>query len=276
MPNVTTQDGTTLFARSWGDGPPVVFVHGWASHSEIWQPEMALISAHGFRAIAYDRRGHGRSDDPGRGYDFDTLADDLGAVLAHFDAQGATLVGHSMGNSEIVRYLGRHGAGRVARVVMVAPSMPYPLKGDSNPEGTALPEQVEATRAVIVSNFADWLGQVGPAAFGAESGPERIGQTIRMMLQCNLKAAIETNVANVETDFRPELPAIDVPTLILHGDNDAQAPLESTGRRVAALLPNARLKVYPGGRHTIIGSHAPQIVDDIVAFAAETAREKAA
>lgn len=276
MPMVTAKDGTQLFARSWGDGPPVVFAHGWAMNSDVWQPQMALVAAHGFRAIAYDRRGHGRSDDPGRGYDYDTLADDLAAVLEHFGAAEATLVGHSMGNGEIVRCLTRHGPGRAARVVMVAPSLPYPLVGPHNPEGTTTEEAVTATRAAILTGFADWLGQVAPPAFGPDAGPERIGQTVRMMLQCNLKAAIETNVANVETDFRDELRRLALPTLILQGDADNLAPLASTGGRVATLVGGARLKVYPGGLHTIITSHAAQIADDIVAFVAEAAGAQAA
>jgi non-heme chloroperoxidase len=276
MPMVTANDGTQLFARAWGEGPPVVFSHGWASSSEIWQPELALLAERGFQAIAYDRRGHGRSDDPGRGYDYDTTADDLAAVLAHFGAREATLVGHSMGNGEIVRYLGRHGAGRVARVVMVAPSLPYPLKTDDNPEGGTTREMLDAMRGIILGGMADWLGQVAPPAFGPDVGPERIAQTIRMMLQCNLKAAIETNVANVTTDFRGELAALATPVLVLQGDADVQAPLESTGRRVAAIAPRARLKVYPGGLHTIVVSHAGEIVSDVMAFAAETTREKAA
>ncbi len=275
MPTVTAKDGTQLFARAWGAGPPVVFTHGWASNSEIWQAEMARLAERGFSAIAYDRRGHGRSDDPGSGYDYDTLADDLAAVIAHFGASQATLVGHSMGNGEIVRYLARRRESRIARVVMVAPSLPYPLKTDDNPEGGTTREQLAATRDILLTGFADWLNQAAPGAFGAEAGPERIAQTVRMMLQCNLKAAVETNVANVTTDFRAELEALTVPVLVLQGDADAQAPLETTGRRVTALTPGARLKVYAGGRHTIVVSHAEQIVDDIVAFAEQTVREAA-
>jgi non-heme chloroperoxidase len=275
MPMITAKDGTQLFARAWGEGPPIVFAHGWACNSEIWQPELALLAERGFTAIAYDRRGHGRSDDPGRGYDYDTMADDLAAVLAHFGATEATLVGHSMGNGEIVRYLTRHGTGRVARVVMVAPSLPYPMTTDDNPEGGTTPEMLEAMRGTIIGDMADWLGQVAPPAFGPDVGPERIAQTVRMMLQCNLKAAIETNRANVTTDFRRELAALATPILVLQGDADFQAPLETTGRRVAAIAPDARLKVYPGGLHTIVASHAGEIAADIMAFVAETTRGKA-
>ncbi len=276
MPMIAARDGTPLFARAWGDGPPIVFAHGWASSSDIWQPTMARLADLAFTVIAYDRRGHGRSDDPGRGYDYDTLADDLAAVLTHYGVSAVTLVGHSMGNGEVVRYLSRHGRDRVSRVVMVAPSLPFPLKTDDNPEGGTTAEQLETTREMVLSGFADWLSQLAPPAFGPEAGPERIAQTIRMMLECNLRAAVETNFANVTTDFRAELARLTAPILILQGDDDALAPLESTGRRVQALAPRAQLKIYPGGRHTMPLSHPAEIADDIAAFIDATLQEQAA
>jgi non-heme chloroperoxidase len=275
MPYVATKDGTDLFYRSWGEGPAVVLTHGWALSSELWQPVMLKLARAGFRCVAYDRRGHGRSDDPGRGYDFDTLADDLGAVLDALDLKDAILVGHSMGNGEIARYLTRHGDGRVARVVMVAPALPFALKTPANPEGWTDPATIEGWRALWATGFAEWLAPAAIAAYGPEASPDRVQQTIHVMLQASLRAVIETNVSGVETDFRDDLGQIRAPVLVLHGDADQSCPLDATGRKVADLVPDGRLKVYPGAKHTLIGSHVDEIVADILAFAGEARRAAA-
>ena len=266
MPYLTTSDATSLFYRSWGEGPAVVFTHGWALSSELWQPEMLMLAKAGCRCIAYDRRGHGRSDDPGHGYDFDTLADDLAAVLDALDLHEATLVGHSMGNGEIARYLTRHGDARVACVVMLAPALPFALKTPANPEGWTDPAVAEGWRAAWATGFAEWLAPAAIAAYGPEASLDRVQQTIRVMLQASIQAVIETNIAVVETDFRDELRQIDVPVLVLQGDDDQSCPLEATGRKVAQMVRNGRLKVYPAAKHTLIGSHVDEIVGDIVAF----------
>jgi len=272
MPTITSHDGTELFCRSWGEGPPVVFVHGWAMSSQAWQTAMLLASRAGFQAIAYDRRGHGRSDDPGRGYDYDSLADDLAAVLEEFDTRHATLVGHSMGCGEIVRYLSRYDGARVDRAVMVAPFLPYPLKTADNPDGIADLATMEGMRGVWATNFAGWLAQAAPPAFGVDASPELVGQSIRSMLQCSLQAAIACNVTGAETDLRPELAAIATPTLVLHGAADMSCPLELTGRKLPKLMPDCRLKVYPGATHTLSVEQAAQMSDDILAFIAQTDR----
>jgi non-heme chloroperoxidase len=276
MPYITTADATELFYRSWGEGPAVVFTHGWALSAELWQPEMLKLAAAGFRCVAYDRRGHGRSDDPGRGYDFDTLADDLGAVLDALDLKAVTLVGHSMGNGEIARYLTRHGDSRVARIVMVAPALPYPLKTAANPDGWSDPATLDAWRALWATGFAEWLAPAAFAAYGPGASPDRVQHTIRVMLQPSLQAVMETNLATSETDFREELRQIGVPTLVLHGDEDQSCPLELAGAKTAGLIPDGRLKVYPGAKHILIGSHVDEIVGDILAFIDETRRSQAA
>ena len=276
MPYVTTPDATQLFYRSWGEGPAVVFTHGWALSSELWEPEMLKLAKAGFRCVAYDRRGNGRSDDPGRGYDFDTLADDLGAVLDALDLNSVTLVGHSMGNGEIARYLTRHGDACVARVVMVAPALPYPLKTAANPEGWSDPATLDAWRTMWAKGFIEWLAPAAFAAYGPEASPDRVQQTIRIMLQATLQAVIETNIATSETDFREELRQIRVPTLVLHGDDDQSCPLDLAGRKTAGLVPDCRLKVYPGAKHIMLGSHVDEIVSDITAFIGEARRSQAA
>ena len=276
MPMVTANDGTQLFARRVGDGPPILFAHAWALNSELWQSAMTLAVQAGFTAIAYDRRSHGRSDDPGRGYDYDTLADDLADVMQAFDVQGATMVGHSMGNGEIVRYVTRHGAGRVARIVMAAPSLPFGLRTPDNPDGPSDPETVAGWHAAWATSWVEWLGAAVPAAYGPDASPDRVQATLRAMLQCPPWAAIAVNAAVVHTDFRDELRRIAVPTLVLHGDADQSCPLAATGAKLPALMPDCRLKVYPGSDHTFLGDQARQIMVDVIAFIAEAANTKAA
>ena len=276
MPTIQSHDGTQLFCRRWGEGPPVLFVHGWAMNSQAWQPAMLLVAQAGFQAIAYDRRGHGRSDDPGCGYDYDCLADDLAAVIEELDLKDMTLVGHSMGCAEIARYLIRYGDDRVSRVVMAAPFLPFPMMTTDNADGFVDAASAEAVRAVWAEDFAGWLGQAAPPAFGPGTAPERVNNAIRMMLDCSLQAVIACNVAGAEADLRAELPRIAAPTLVLHGDADTSCPLDLTGRKVAQLMPNCRLKVYPGATHALIISQAREMVGDIVGFIGEPAEAVAA
>jgi pimeloyl-ACP methyl ester carboxylesterase len=275
MPFITTRDGTRLFCRRWGDGPPIVFLHGWAMNSEAWHSAMTLAAEAGFEAIAFDRRSHGRSDDPGRGYDYDTLADDLADVMAGLGVGGATMVGHSMGNGEIVRYLTRHGAGRVQRIVMAAPSLPFLLKTPDNPDGQTAAAQAAEWQATWATNWVEWLGQAVPAAYGAGASPDRAQHTARIMMQTPPYVAIQVNRSVVGTDFREELRHIATPTLVLHGDADQSCPLDATGRKLPALMPNCRLKVYPGTDHTFIGGSVRPIVEDILGFIGEAARAAA-
>jgi non-heme chloroperoxidase len=276
MPTLNSHDGTELFCRRWGGGPPVLFVHGWALNSDAWQPAMLRAVRAGYQAVAYDRRGHGRSDDPGRGYDYDSLADDLAAVIEEFDLKDVTLVGHSMGCAEIARYLSRYGDDRVARAVMVAPFLPFPLKTADNPEGFVELGAAEAMREMWATSFAGWLAQAAPPAFGPGAPGELVAQTIRQMLQCSLQAVIECNITGAQTDLRPELARIATPTLVLHGDADGSCPIELTGRKLPRLMPNCRLNVYPGATHTLIVEQAAQMVDDILGFIDAPAEANAA
>ncbi|HEY1750543.1 MAG TPA: alpha/beta hydrolase [Caulobacteraceae bacterium] len=266
MPFVTTRDGTQLFCRRWGSGPPIVFVHGWAVDSSLWESAMTLAVQAGFEAICYDRRSHGRSDDPGRGYDYDTLADDLAEVMAALDVTGATMVGHSMGAGEIARYIARHGGARVARVVMAAPALPYSLQTPDNPEGRTTAAQADAWHDAWATGWVEWLGAAAPAAYGPDASPDRVQHTLRAMLRCPAWVAIELNKTVTSTDFRGELRSLATPTLVLHGDADQSCPLESTGARLPALMPDCRLKVYPGADHTFIGGSARRIMEDVLAF----------
>jgi non-heme chloroperoxidase len=270
MPFVNTEDNVALFYRDWGRGEPVVFCAAWALSSIAWQHQMISVLDAGRRAVSYDRRGHGRSDDPGAGYDFDTLADDLAAVLNHLRLRGVTLVAHSMGSGEVVRYLTRHGADRVDRVVFVAPTTPFLLKTPDNPDGVddrLFAERRDEWRR----DFAQWVlanegPYVGEGLPGCSVSPLLRECTKTDMLTTTLQAAIEFNCAGAETDFRSELTRLTVPTLIIHGDADASAPLPLTGTRTAALVPNSQLIVYENAPHGLYLTHRERLNRDLLAF----------
>ncbi|HZS08145.1 MAG TPA: alpha/beta hydrolase [Blastocatellia bacterium] len=264
-PFIVTRDHTSLFYKDWGTGKPVVFVHSWALNSDMWQYQMIHLAGQGLRCIAYDSRGHGRSSDPGRGYDYDTLADDLAAVIEQLNLREVTLVGHSMGGGEIIRYLSRHGSGRIARTVLAAPSLPYILKSADNPEGVDR-SVFERLRAAWSRDFPKWLADNARPFFVPETSPEMVQWGVRMCLQASLKALIDCNRADTETDFRAELPKITVPTLVIHGDADVSAPLELTGRKTARLIPGSQLKVYERAPHGLMFTHLDRFNRDLLAF----------
>jgi pimeloyl-ACP methyl ester carboxylesterase len=239
---------------------------GWTLSSEMWAYQMEPLSRQGFRCIAYDRRAHGRSSDPGRGFDYDTLADDLADVIRVLGLENVTLVAHSFASGEVVRYLTRHGSKRVARVALVAPAaIPFLLRTDDNPAG--IPEPVfDQARDAFLSDFAGWAQANAEPYFVPGTSRAAIDWTIRMMMQTSLQAAGELNRVQVTTDFRPELGQIDVPVLIVHGDRDASAPIELTARPAAALIPGARLVVYEGGPHGLYFTHQRELNQDLVRF----------
>ena len=267
MPFIETRDRAGLFYRDWGTGKPVVFVHGWALNSEMWQYQMVHLAANGFRCVAYDRRGHGRSTDPGRGYDFDTLADDLAAVIEQLGLRDVTLVGHSMGCAEITRYLTRHGASRITRVAFVSVSLPFVMKTADNPDGIDK-SALDAQRASWArGDFPKWLGENARPFFIPETSQQMVDWGIRLCQQTSLQAILECNRIDVEVDFRPELPRINVPALIVHGDKDVSAPLDSTARRVAKLIPESKLKIYERGPHGLMFTHTDRLNADLLEFA---------
>lgn len=263
---VEARDGTQLFYRSWGAGKPILFVAAWSLHSEAWQYQMAKLSDQGFRCIAFDRRSHGRSSDPGTGYDLDTLAADLDSVLTQLDLKDVILVGHSLGAAESVRYLTRHGTSRIARLVLIAPTTPYLAKSADNPDGLD-PRIFEATRAAFRDDFPGIVAANIKPFVIATTSPALTDWIMHMMAQCSLKALIDCNRSFTTADFRQELPNLRLPTLILQGDADVSAPLELTGRKTAALLPNAQLKVYAGAPHGLIYTHKDQVNEDLLTFA---------
>jgi non-heme chloroperoxidase len=263
---IRTSSGVGLFHRDWGDGPPVVFVASWSLPSDSWAYQMLALTEGGFRCVAYDRRGHGRSDDPGRGFDFDTLSDDLAAVMEALDLRGATLVGFSMGTGEIVRYLTRYGADRVARVVLIGTTTPMLVHAVDNPGGVD-PAVFEAFRRdALMRDFPGWIDN-SMVPFVTPDTPSGLRNWVRdMALRASAKALLECNRTLTTADFRAELRLVAVPTLVVHGEHDATCPLELTGRPTAALLPNAQLAVYEGAPHGLFLTHMARLNADLLAF----------
>jgi len=266
MPFIPAKDGTPLFYKDWGSGKPIIFVSSWALNSDMWQYQMTPMVNQGLRCVAYDRRGHGRSAQPAHGYDYDTLADDLAAVIEQLDLRQVTLIGHSMAGGEIVRYLSRCGGGRVSRIVLVAPTTPFILKTPDNPDG--VPREIfDRTRAEWAKDYPKWLADNVRPFFVADTSQAMMDWLMRLMTQTSLKVILDCNQAIIETDFRAELPKINVPTLIIQGDKDVSAPLDLTGRKTAKLIPAADLKVYEGAPHGLMFTHIDRFNGDLIAFA---------
>jgi non-heme chloroperoxidase len=266
---IESADGTHLFFRECGTGRALVFLAPWSLNSAWWDYQMADLAGRGLRCVAYDRRGHGRSAEATRGYEFDTLADDLGAVLGQLDLREVTLVGQSFGCGEIVRYLSRHGSGRIARIVLVSTITPFVLKTDDNPDGVDR-AALENVRKVLSKERPHPIAAAAPAFFGAPKN--NVSQEImdwwaRMMVdQCSLKVMLDLHRMFTETDFRPELRTISVPTLLIHGDNDTSTPIETTARKTAPLISGCQLKVYEGAAHGLPITHADHLNADLIAF----------
>lgn len=273
MPFIETKDSVRIFYHDWGTGQPVVFVHGWTIGADSWEYQTTFLASHGGRCIAYDQRGGGRSDKPWDGYDYDTLADDLAALLEQLDLREVTLVGHSMGCGEITRYLSRHGAGRVAKTVLIAPTTPYLIKTVDNPGGIEITlfydalTQLMADRPKYVADIA--LGFFGQGLPDCHVSPEMMQWGINLSLQASLKATIDLFRTNTEADLRQDMSAFTMPTLILHGDADDTAPLELTGQATAAAIKNSRLIVYEGAPHGVFLTHTDRINSDLLVFIQE-------
>jgi pimeloyl-ACP methyl ester carboxylesterase len=264
-PFIESHDGINLYWREWGRGVPVLFVHSWCMQSQMWDYQFAALGHRGMRCIAYDRRGHGRSDQPASGYDYDTLADDMASVIEALDLNETTLVGHSMGAAEIVRYLSRHGDARVKRVVLLAPVLPFLTKTANNPDGVP-GEMFEAWREQWRHDFPKWVADNAAPFFTPDTSPALIKWGVEMLLQTSLPVAIACNRAVAETNFRPELPRIRVPTLLVQGDRDASAPIELTGKKAAALIPNCQFKIYEGAPHGLMFTHMARLYADLLEF----------
>ncbi|AOP47543.1 alpha/beta fold hydrolase [Streptomyces lydicus] len=269
MPYFEGSDGTSLFYTDWGQGKPVVFVAGAWLSSSAWELQMLPLSEQGLRCVAYDKRGHGRSDWVGHGFDYDTLADDLAALLDRLDLHDVTLVAHSMGGGEVIRYLSRHGYDRVSKVVLIAVTAPLMLHTPDNPHGIDR-SLFDALAAERTKDRPRWMAHNAQAFFATHLGnqvsSELIAWTVQKCLDCSAKAAAEVVETGFSTDLRKEAGALQVPTLIIHGDADASAPIDLCARRLTHLVPDNTYKEYPGAGHGIFLTHATQLNQDLRDF----------
>jgi non-heme chloroperoxidase len=269
MPFIAAKDGTQLFWRQWGEGAPMLFLNSLGLGTEMWDYQMVAFADQGFRCIGFDRRGHGRSDQPSRGYDHDTLADDVATLIDALDLRGLILIGHSMAGGEIVRYLARHGSGRVARFVLLAPMTPMLRKTDDNPNGVPRGE-FEALWEQWRRDYPKWVADATAPFFVPETSPAMMRWTANLVQQVPLPVALACSRAMVDEDFRAEMRRIEVPALLIHGDRDVSAPIELTGNPSAHLIPTCRFLVYEGAPHGLMFTHMDRLQADILRFVRET------
>ncbi len=268
---ITTKDGTRIYYKDWGEGQPVVFSHGWPLNADAWQSQMVFLAENGYRAIAHDRRGHGRSSQPSGGNEMDTYADDLAALLETLDLRDAALVGHSTGGGEVARYVGRHGTSRVAKAVLVSAVPPLMLKTEANPDGQPI-EVFDETRAGIAADPSQFYRDLADGPFyGANRPGAKVSRGIRDAFwfqseQAGLKNAFECIKAYSETDFTDDLKKFDVPTLIVHGDDDQIVPIVASAHRSSELVQDAMLRVYEGAPHGLPSTHKDRLNDDLLVF----------
>ncbi len=271
MPFIETADKTTLFYNDWGAGNPVVLIHGWPLNADMWEYQSVFLASQGMRAIAYDRRGFGRSAQPSGGYDYDTLADDLKALLDALDLRDVTLVGFSMGGGEVTRYMRRHAGGRVARTVLVSAVTPYLMKADSNPGGVEpdvfdeMTEGLLADRPYFFTGFGKQFFGVGMLNLSVTS--EMLQWTHGMAMMASPRASLACVRAFSETDFRPDLAAFRVPTLLIHGTDDAIVPIDQSTRMAAPLISGATLIEYDGAPHALFITEKDRLNRDLLDFA---------
>jgi non-heme chloroperoxidase len=279
MSTITTKDGTRIYYKDWGQGPVVVFSHGWPLNADAWDGQMLFLAQNGYRAVAHDRRGHGRSSQPSSGNDMNTYADDLAAVIEALDLKDVTLVGHSTGGGEVARYIGRHGTKRVAKAVLIAAVPPMLLKSDTNPEGIPI-ELFDGLRAGLFKDRSQFYKEFAVPFFGANRAGAKVSQGVldefwQWSMQSGLKNSYECVKAFSQTDFTADLKKFDVPTLLMHGEDDQIVPIHDSSMKSAGLIKGAKTVYYPGAPHGLTTTHQDQINTDLLAFlqgSAETSR----
>jgi len=270
MSTITTKDGTEIYYKDWGTGPVVTFSHGWPLNADMWDGQMLFLAQNGFRAVAHDRRGHGRSSQASAGNNMDGYADDLAAVIQALDLNNVTMVGHSTGGGEVARYVGRHGTKRLARAVLISAVPPLMIKTAANPEGLPL-ELFDNLRNGLVKDRAQFYKDFALMFFGANKpganiSPGILEQFWTWSMQAGLKNAYESIKAFSETDFTEDLKKFDVPTLVLHGEDDQIVPVKNSGMKTAKLVKGAKDIYYPGAPHGITATHQDQINAALLAF----------
>jgi non-heme chloroperoxidase len=270
MSTITVKDGTTIYYKDWGEGPVVTFSHGWPLSSDAWDGQLLFLSQNGFRVVAHDRRGHGRSSQASSGNDMDGYADDLAAVIEALDLKDVTLVGHSTGGGEVARYIGRHGTKRVAGAVLIAAVPPIMVKSAANPEG--LPIQVfDELRSNLAKDRSQFYKDLSLMFYGANRPGAKVSQgTLDQFwlwsMQAGLKNAYESIKAFSETDFTEDLKKFDVPTLVMHGEDDQIVPVKDSAKKSAKLIKGAKEIYYPGRPHGLTATHQDEVNADLLEF----------
>jgi non-heme chloroperoxidase len=270
MSTIKTKDGTEIYYKDWGTGPVVTFSHGWPLSADAWDGQMLFLAQKGFRCVAHDRRGHGRSSQASSNNDMNGYADDLAAVIEALDLRDITMVGHSTGGGEVVRYVGRHGSKRLASIVLIAAVPPILLKSPSNPEGLPL-EEFDGLRSALFKDRSQFYRDLALMFYGANRPGAKVSQGILdqfwlWSMQSGMKNAYESIKAFSETDFTEDLKKIDVPTLLLHGEDDQIVPIRDSSVKSARLIKGARDIYYPGAPHGITATHQDQINAALLAF----------
>jgi non-heme chloroperoxidase len=270
MGTITTKDGTSIYYKDWGKGPAVTFSHGWPLNADAWDGQMLFLAENGFRTIAHDRRGHGRSGQSSSGNNMNRYADDLAELIEALDLTDVTLVGHSTGGGEVARYIGRHGTRRVAKAVLIAAVPPLMLQTASNPEGLPI-EVFDGLRASLAANRAQFYRDFALPFYGANRPGAQVSQGLldqfwAWSMQAGLKNAYESIQAFSETDFTEDLERIDVPTLVLHGEDDQVVPVHDSARKSARLIKGAKEVYYPGAPHGITATHQDEVNAELLEF----------
>ena len=269
-PFIEMKDGTQIYYKDWGTGQPIVFSHGWPLTADAWDDQMVFFASRGFRCIAHDRRGHGRSSQPWNGNEMDTYADDLATLATALDLRHAIHVGHSTGGGEVARYVGRHGTRRVAKAVLIGAVPPLMLKTDANPGGLPI-EVFDGIRAGVLADRSQFFKDLTTPFYGANRAGAQVSQGVRdsfwmQGMQAGFKNALDCIKAFSETDFTSDLKKFDVPTLIMHGDDDQIVPIGASAMLSSKLVKDATLKVYPGLSHGMCTINKDQINSDLLAF----------
>lgn len=269
MSSIKAKDGTEIYFKDWGEGPAVVFSHGWPLSADMWDGQMLFLAEHGFRTVAHDRRGHGRSSQASSGNDMDGYADDLAAVIETLDLKDVTLVGHSTGGAEVAHYIGRHGTSRVAKAILISAPVPALLQTDANPEGLPM-EALDGLLAGLTADRSQFYRDLAMQFYGANRPGATVSQGILDQFWAwSMQSGLKNSVASVRSllrDFTEDLERFDVPTLVMHGEDDQVVPLQISAMKSAAIIKDAKEITYPGAPHGITATHQDEINSELLRF----------